>query len=394
MAPSRRRLTKLRRAAGHTQESLAAELLVARITVYRWEAGLTVPQATLLPDLAGVLGVSPIELDAALSADRVTAGAYVGQAPDEDVDHVVKALTAGARYFDGAVVDYFRRQLAASMAHDGTDGPRAALPGVLALMRSVEEHAGEVTIPVRKDLLAFGAQGAEFAGWLFRDSDDLERATYWYDRAMEWSQEAGDFGMQGYMLLKKSQMAYDARNAAKVASLAQAAQHLPWPVPAKVRAEVTQQEALGLAMIGEPLDLVHRKLDEAGAVLASDSGDDTDVPNAYFNDSTLQLRNASTLTEAGRPGEAATLFGDILATGTLSRRDAAYFFARRAAALALSGEPDEAAAVGMHSASEARTTRSQRTVNVLRDLQVSLTPWRGRPLVRDLRDAVHQVTAP
>jgi hypothetical protein len=40
---------------------------------------------------------------------------------------------------------------------------------------------------------------------------------------MEWAQEAGDTAMQGYVLLKKSQMAYDERDALRVSTLAEAA---------------------------------------------------------------------------------------------------------------------------------------------------------------------------
>ena len=36
-----------------------------------------------------------------------------------------------------------------------------------------------------------------------------ESAEYWRDRAMEWAQAAGDGPMQGYVLLKKSQAAWD-----------------------------------------------------------------------------------------------------------------------------------------------------------------------------------------
>ncbi|WP_018680575.1 hypothetical protein [Actinokineospora enzanensis] len=143
-------------------------------------------------------------------------------------------------------------------------------------------------------------------------------------------------------------------------------------------------------MTGEPLDDVRRKLDDAQAILAQDIAAETTVPNAYFDAGTLLLRNASTLTEAGRPAEAAAIFGTVLDTSALSRRDLAYFRARRAAALALGGEPDEAATVGLLSISDAQVMRTERTVAVLHDLSAGLTPWSGRPMVRLLRDALRQ----
>lgn len=103
---------------------------------------------------------------------------------------------------------------------------------------------------------------------------------------------------------------------------------------------------------------------------------------------TLTLRNASSFTEAGKPARAAAVFGDVLANASLSRRDTGYFRARRAVALALSGEPDEAAQVGLTSVDIAMTTNSQRTLRVLAEVVHTLTPWKDRPAVRDLRDAM------
>lgn len=51
-------LASVRRAAGHTQESLAAALPVDRSTVIRWEAGDHAPLPYLRPKLARLLGCS------------------------------------------------------------------------------------------------------------------------------------------------------------------------------------------------------------------------------------------------------------------------------------------------------------------------------------------------
>jgi DNA-binding XRE family transcriptional regulator len=61
---SRRRvaLTGVRKAAGYTQESLAAALQVDRSTVIRWEAGDQAPLPYLRPKLARLLGKSPEQL--------------------------------------------------------------------------------------------------------------------------------------------------------------------------------------------------------------------------------------------------------------------------------------------------------------------------------------------
>lgn len=66
--PSRRRtaLIAARVAAGFTQETLAARIGVERSTVYRWEAGLTVPLSMWRPGLAQLLGLDNEQLAAVL----------------------------------------------------------------------------------------------------------------------------------------------------------------------------------------------------------------------------------------------------------------------------------------------------------------------------------------
>ncbi len=355
MAAKRHRLAQRRKAVGFTQEGLAERLGVDPTTVRRWESGGTEggPQPWLRTKLARCLQVSADQLEKLLSEKVTTDGAFAALNVDER-QHVEAALTDARRYLDGPVVDYFRRQLDVCMADDGERGPTKTLPTVLGLLRAVDQHGREVQPAVRRELLSFGACGAEFAGWLYRDANDPVRAGFWYDRATEWAQEAGDFPMQGYVLLKKSQMAYDARDPLRVSTLAQAAHEGPWQLPKKVSVEVIQQEALGMAMRGEPLPAVERKLDDARCILAQTTADDEQpgMLGAYFNDTTLLLRTASSFTEAGKPGRAAVIFGEVLKNASLSRRDTGYFRSRRAAALALSGEPDEAAQVGLSSRNE------------------------------------------
>jgi hypothetical protein len=309
--------------------------------------------------------------------------------PDE-LERIAAALDDARRYLDGSVVGYFRQQLDRSKADDGNFGPAKALPLVLGILGAISQHVREVKPAVRCVLLSLGADGAEFAGWLYRDLQDQSSAAYWYDRAMEWAQAAGDTAMQGYVLLKKSQMAYDLRDAHRVVTLAEAAQHGPWHLPLKIRAEVTQQAALGLAIIGEPMSRVERIMDEARELLtkAEPNGEHDGPAGVFFTADTLLLRRAACYTEAGKPARAAVLFADVIASGTLSRRDAGFFRARRAAALALSGEPDEAAAVGLQAVQMAEETNSERTMRLLWDVVGTLAPWSSRPSPRALKQAL------
>jgi hypothetical protein len=200
--------------------------------------------------------------------------------------------------------------------------------------------------------------------------------------------------MQGYVLLKKSQMAYDERDAYQVATLAQAANKDLWQLPLKVRAEVTQQEARGLAMLGEPLLVVERKLDEAEGLFTTLDDDSRPQFGSYFTESALVTRRACCYVEAGKPAKAAELFGTAIASSQLTRRDEGFFRALRSHACALSGEPDLAAEEALTALAVATETNSERTTRELGRTVKALTPWNTRPGPRRLREALAERARP
>ncbi|MFI0421088.1 helix-turn-helix domain-containing protein [Spongiactinospora sp. 9N601] len=372
-----------------SQERVAGWLRLSQAQLSRIESGPPIQDLTRLIAWARLFGMPSRDLWFALPNEN--------GAPDLDHfpttvgNHGPVSWTAMAmddlppRMWDrtASIVGTLRRQLDESKAADGRLGPTAALPGVLDVLGAVQYNVRDVKPRVRRALLTVGADAAEFLGWLYRDLRDLRTAEYWYDRATELAQEAGDDPMQGYILIRKSQLAYDRRDALRVLTLAEAAQRSGLPV--RVQAESAQQEALGLAMLGEPLHVVERKLDDAHYLLtrATDTGEPNELGD-LFNEGTLLLRSTACYTEAGKPARAAKILGGIIATGGLSSRDAGYFQARRAAALALTGEPDEAAMVGLKAAQIAHETCSRRTWTVLMDTMRVLSRWNTRPLVRSL----------
>src|SRR5262249_20199349 len=86
--PTRRTaLAAARKAAGLTQEALAARVGVERTTVYRWESGETTPMPMLRPGLAQLLRLYSDRLstlieepvDQTVPADVTTATTYLDQ---------------------------------------------------------------------------------------------------------------------------------------------------------------------------------------------------------------------------------------------------------------------------------------------------------------------------
>jgi hypothetical protein len=354
--------------------------------------------AALAPDsalaTAGVAG-PPSQLEDMSPLQRRTfvlggAGLALPFLTLDDLRHVVAALRNAPRYADPAVVDHYRGQLLAFAADDGKLGARRTLPLVLGTIGAIEQTAREARPIVRRDLLAVGARCAEFAGWLYRDLGVPELAMYWRDRATEWAQEAGDSAMQGYVLLKKSQAAWDQRDATRMLTLAQAVQEGPWRVPVRVRAEAAQQEARAYAMLGADVDFVERKLDEARNLLSGTALQTTtdEQLSQHYTFAVFAMQSALCYCEAGRPGAAVDLYAAELTEDAFSRRDYGYFTCLKGCALAALGEPDEAAIAGMSALAIATATSSQRTMRELVELAQRLSPWAQRPQVSEPRAAV------
>jgi hypothetical protein len=155
----------------------------------------------------------------------------------DELKHIAAALTDARRYSDQTLVGYFRRQLDDCAANDRTRGPKRNIPIALGLLAAIEHMAGDSKPTVRRELLRVGAQIAEFTGWLYRDITMPNLAGYWRDRATEWAQATADLPMQGYVLLKKGQAAWDERDGLRMLTLAEAAHEGPWQLPPRVQAE-------------------------------------------------------------------------------------------------------------------------------------------------------------
>jgi transcriptional regulator with XRE-family HTH domain len=393
MPQKRERLRQLRRSAGLTQEELAYRLGVDRTTVARWESGATEPSAWMQPKLAKLLGVPRFELPTLLAGSTPAAVRRVERVePAEPVEreHLDLALADARRYLDSAVVSSFNRQLDAYMAADGQNGPTKTLPAVLGVITVVEDHARHVKVDVRRQLLRVGARSAEFAGWLYRDAYRSDLALYWRDRATEWAMEAGEWAMQGYILLKKSQSAWDDRDGVRMLTLAQAAQTGPWALPPLVKAEAAQQEARGLAMTGETRAAVEGKLEEAHELFAAADPNQQQPAQlgSHYTMNLLTMQSAIAYCEAGQPVRAAELYQECLSNQYFSYRDRGYFLSLQAGALALAGEPDRATDTAHQALTVAAQTNSRRTKQELLRVCHLLAPWKSRPVVHDLASAL------
>ncbi|MGH2707908.1 MAG: helix-turn-helix domain-containing protein [Actinomycetota bacterium] len=394
----------LRHALRLSQESFAYQVGAAPKTVRNWEGGRHPPGLALQRALDDALESASAEQKkrffASLAPDHDVGAMPGGAAPAgtapavslDDLKRIAAALVDARCYMDREAAEHFRRQIAACAAADGLRGPKHTLPAVLGIVGAVERSACEVKLPIRAELLRVGAQCAEFAAWLYRDLGVSVVAECWRDRAIEWAEEAGDSAMQGYVLLKKSQAAWDERDAPRMLSLAQAVQQGSWRIPIRVRAEAVQQEARGHAMLGDGLQVMERKLDEARELLATEGSqdglEDEAQLSSHYGPPLFAMQTAICYCEAGRPGRAVEIYRDQLIDEAFSRRDYGYFLSLMANALAAAGEPGEASGIGIKALSIALATNSTRTVREVSRVGARLEPWRHHPPVRELHDAL------
>lgn len=398
----------LRTALRLTVRDIAERLGVEPRTISRWEAGERIPtpqmQAALDTLLERSSDAEQARFAAATGRGEVRLGArdvdrlrdLFGdrdrKAPAVGVPQLQRAIALAAEVRDCPEADlpaFLTSHLDTCQAADGRHGSAQALPDAVGLIAAIDLAARQVGEPIRRDLLTLAARAAEFGGWLHRDAGAVEQATYWYDRAMEWAQEARNPAMQGYLLVRRSQLAYDQRDPIRVASLAEAAVDGPWQLPPCVQAEAAQQQALGLALLGRPTADVDATLRHAWELLEQQpSGTGAEDLGAVLTADTLVLRSAVCWTEAGEGRRAADLFEQVLSAGVLSRRDAGYFTARQAAAYARIGDSDTAAALAVRAVTVAKPVGSHRTMRVATDVATALQPWRERPAVRELHEAI------
>ncbi|MEW1837780.1 helix-turn-helix transcriptional regulator [Nonomuraea angiospora] len=304
----------------------------------------------------------------------------------KELKHIAMAINDARRYADTEIVAHFERQLVDCAADDRAHGPKQSISIALGLVAAIENMTKEAKSDVRHSLLKIGARTAEFIGWLYRDIAMPEPAGYWRDRAMEWAQATGDFPMQGYVLLKKSQSAWDQRDALRMLTFAEATQEGPWRLPPHVQAEAVQQEARGHAMLNGDMRLIEPKLELARELLIQDSK--TAGIAAHYNEPLFSLQVAICYHEAGEIERAIELYERWLSPQSFPRRDYGYFLALRGAAFAAAEQADQAAISGLEALTLAQETNSARTHQEILRLIGQLRPWQHRESVRELRHAV------
>jgi transcriptional regulator with XRE-family HTH domain len=262
------RLRALRTERGLSLRELAKLVPCSHVRIHQLEQGAGVPSAQMAERLDSVLDASG-ELarppGAYEAAGRLE---YVRQRP---------------RSIDLAAVDTLGELLAGHRRLEDAIGSAPLVAPVRAQLDAVQDLVRDAPDNVlRIRLVDVAAQWAQFAAWLCATTGDHALGGRLYLRAMEWASEAGNPHMVATVLSMRGHLAWVSGQTRSMVELSRAAQ---WqPASRGVRALAGQQEARGLAILGDAA-AVDAKLDEAEQ-LAHEAAEhrEDEPPWLYFYD--------------------------------------------------------------------------------------------------------------
>lgn len=315
----RLRLIELRRAAGHTQESLAHALGHHRSTVERWENGRTTPQPWEQPELARALDISRRELTAALGERERpgTLAAAPGQVDlarrpetlwfgeDGDtsrdlfgvldqarvlVDHTLSTGTASTTRLDlieervaENVAVYVRTPPAQILTHIAPD-----LVEVQSLASQRQPAAVQARLSAATAVLALMTADA------LMKLGQVGRARHWYGTARLAADDTNDLRLRASVRAQAAMLPYYYGRVEQAVELSRAAQVLLPQTACHATALAAAGEARGLARLGDR-DGARQAMDRAEDLVTGLTEPATDTAFS-FNEKRLLLYMSGILT--------------------------------------------------------------------------------------------------
>lgn len=300
---------------------------------------------------------------------------------------VRKARAASA--YGSTPVEHLRRTRRLLIDNDNLLGPRHALQAVRDHIQVIQELRREAKGSDRRDLMELQTQYGEFLSWLYQDLGNPKAASYWLDRAMQWSQTVGDTDLSTYVMARKAQLAGDTADLVDVVDLAEAAQRMARP-RSRLAAVARTYEAYGHALRGDAAES-ERAIDDVRNALEGTASDPTPW-GVWLNASYVEIHRAQGLEALGRHDQAADGFATAIRVMPEGyHRDRGVYMARQAVALAGARVPEQAATIGMHALMVAEDTGSARITTELARLDEALIPWQRVPEVDEFRAAFDSI---
>lgn len=279
-------------------------------------------------------------------------------------------------------VGYFRRQLVEHWRADSVLDAEHLIQTATMQARLISNLASAAEGDLRRQLWQISAGFTGLITWLWQDAGKLDRASMWGNLTLELAHRALDDQLIAHALTNRSMIGMDQGDGASTVELAAAALAKEKRLCAKVRVQALQQAAHGYALKGDRA-ASDRLLDEA-ELLIGRIDDDFPWGNAPRTPHYLEIQRATCYTRLRLGDEAVRLWERIMPL--VSRRNSGVFNARRAAALADSGRPDEAFGALGHALIIAKESRSVRLRWELETAWLRLSPWHHAAPGRQARE--------
>lgn len=293
-----------------------------------------------------------------------------------------RARRAAAAYGE-TPVETLRRTRRLLIDNDNMLGPSRALAATLEHIDAIKALRHDASGTDRQDLMELQTQFAEFASWLYQDLGNWSAASFWLDRAFQWSHTVGDCDLTTYVMARKAQLAGETHDVVDVVDLAEAAQRMARP-RSRLAAVAQTYGAYGHALRGES-SASERDIDTVRSNLDRVAGDPSPW-GVWLNGQYVEIHRAQSLEALGRHDQAAAAFmSAIQGLPSDYHRDRGVYLARAAVAHAGAGAPEQAAEVGLQALAVAEGTGSGRIVQELARLDKALLPWQRLPEVGEFR---------
>lgn len=269
---------------------------------------------------------------------------------------------------------------------DNVLGPRHVVATAEDHIRLITQLRAEAAGRDRRDLLQVQAEYAEFCSWLYQDSGDHLAAQYWADRAVDWSNAAGDQDLMVYVLARKSQLAGDMQAPVEAVDLADTAVRLA-PPGSRLSALGAVFGGHGHALLGDERAAQHSY--EQALALVSGSTVEPLGRGRWLDTAYVQAQHARSLALLGFHQAAASGFERAIGALPASyRRDRGVYLARSAASRLRTAGPEQAARAASEALSIGTATGSARIFTELAALAPFLQHWKGVPEVADFQRAL------
>jgi tetratricopeptide (TPR) repeat protein len=300
--------------------------------------------------------------------------------------------TRVASNVDVETVEYFSAVFDQHVRADQLLGPQHLVDVVRAQAELLDRILPDARPgAIRDELLRLSCRYNESAGWLYQDAGDTDNAMKFSDRAMERALALDDHTDTVYLLIRKSNIASDRRQADRAVILAEGASRLMHKVAPRVRALVLVQQARAQALQGAADDCV-RSLDAAMREV-SRSDANSDPLATYCTPEYVAMESAASWANLGQSAKAIPVLERALTTWPAAqRRDLGLCQARLAGAYADQGDAVRAAAAGRQAVATVRSATSARAVRELSRVRETLAPWRRESDVAELIHLVRGLT--